>query len=176
MTPRILVVDDSLTVRMDLGEALLAASLETTLCPDVASARRALEEAPAGLIILDVLLPDEDGLEFLKELKSAQATRAIPVMLLSTEAEVQNRIRGMSAGADEYVGKPYDLGNVVARARTLLHGKSTPQSSAQPRPHALVIDDSPTFRAELTAALAAAHYEVSEAVTGEEGLALAASL
>ena len=93
-------------------------------------------------------------------------------MLLSTEAEVRDRIRGLTTGADEYVGKPYDPGYVVARARELVGAAPTaPTPSAQET--VLIIDDSLTFREALKAALEAAGYRVLVAETGEEGLRLA---
>jgi len=174
MSPRVLIVDDSLTVRMDIGEALQAAGFDVAPCADLAGARAALARDACLLIILDVLLPDGDGLAFLKELKSSPATATIPVLLLSSEAEIQSRVRGMGAGAAEYVGKPYDLGHVVARARTLVHANVA--SGPPARRRVLVIDDSETYRSEIKESLEAAGYGVHEASTGEEGLMLAAAL
>lgn len=179
MKPKVLIVDDSLTVRMDIGEALQAAGFETVLCADLRSARDALarealaREAPV-MVVLDIVLPDGDGLDFLKELKSAPATVRVPVLLLSTEAEVESRVRGMGAGADEYIGKPYDIGQVVARARALVQASAERRVGSRRR--VLVIDDSATFRNELKQSLEGADYEVQEAATGEDGLALAAAL
>jgi PAS domain S-box-containing protein len=173
MTPRVLIVDDSLTVRMDIGDALEAAGFETLLCSDLAQARTALVGGDVRVVVLDVLLPDGDGLDFLKELKSAAATRNLPVLLLSTEAEVKSRVRGMGAGADEYIGKPYDMGQVVARTRALIGANvQVPRTSRC----ILIVDDSTTFRGALRMSLEAAGYVVHEAASGEEGLALVASL
>ncbi len=173
MRPRVLIVDDSLTVRMDIGEALQSAGFDTNLCGDLRSAREALAREAYVLVILDILLPDGDGLDFLKELRNSPATAQIPVLLLSTEAEVKNRVQGMGAGADEYIGKPYDLGQVVARARALTRANSS--NAVGPGRRVLVIDDGVTFRKELKRSLEAVGYNVREATTGEEGLALAAA-
>ena len=173
MRPRVLIADDSLTVRMDISEALQSAGFDTVLCADLRSAREALAREGYVLVVLDILLPDGDGLDFLKELRNSPATAQIPVLLLSTEAEVKNRVRGMGAGADEYIGKPYDLGQVVARARALTRANSN--DAVGPGRRVLVIDDSVTFRKELKRSLEAAGYNVWEATTGEEGLALAAA-
>ena len=108
MKLRVLIVDDSLTVRMDIGEALQSAGFDTVMCADLRSAREALAREGSVLIVLDILLPDGDGLDFLKELRSSPATAQIPVLLLSTEADAKNRVRGMGAGADEYIMKPFD--------------------------------------------------------------------
>src|SRR5665213_2213290 len=173
MRPRVLIADDSLTVRMDISEALQSAGFDTVLCADLRSAREALAREGCALVVLDILLPDGDGLDFLKELRSSPATAQIPVLLLSTEAEVKNRVRGMGAGADEYIGKPYDLGQVVARARALTRADSS--DGVGPGRRVLLIDDSVTFRNELKLSLEGAGYSVREAATGEEGLALAAA-
>lgn len=172
MKPAVLIIDDSLTVRMDLGEAFELGGFMSTLCSTVAEARNVLLEKSFALIVLDVLLPDADGIEFLRELKNTKATSKIPVMLLSSEAEVRDRVRGLRTGANEYIGKPYDHSYVVARARELTRkealGNGEPQAT-----RVLVIDDSPTFREALKLALESAGYAVITASTGEEGLRMA---
>ena len=162
-----LIVDDSLTVRMDLEEAFREAGFETTLCASLAEARAALARGGYGLAVLDILLPDGDGLDLLKEIKSAAAT---PVLLLSSEAEVRDRIRGLKTGADGYVGKPYDAAQLLARARELIR-ESLPTRA---RPTVLVIDDSATSRETMRAGLEAAGYAVVTAPRGEDGLRVAA--
>jgi PAS domain S-box-containing protein len=174
MRPRVLIVDDSLTVRMDLGEALQTAGFDPVYCADLRSARQTLAGDRCGLVVLDVLLPDGDGLDLLREIKESPATASVPVMLLSTEAEVRNRVRGMVAGADEYIGKPYDLGQLVARARALT--REGGENGAGRNRRVLVIDDSTTYRDEIRRALEGAGYDVQEAASGEEGLALAGAV
>jgi PAS domain S-box-containing protein len=171
----VLIVDDSLTVRMDLAEMFQTAGLHAVACATAAEARQALARQPMDLVVLDVHLPDGDGLGFIKEMKGQPNTARIPVMLLSAEAEVQNRVRGMGAGADEYVGKPYDPLQVIARARALITVGAA-RAPAVHRLRILVIDDSATFRNELREALEAQKYQVFEADTGEDGLAMAASV
>jgi PAS domain S-box-containing protein len=168
----ILIVDDSLTVRMDLADLFQSAGLRPVACATAADARRALASEPVDLVVLDMHLPDSDGLGFIKELKAQPATATIPVIVLSAEAEVSSRVRGMGAGADEYLGKPYDPQQVVARARSLV----TTRAPALARRRVLVVDDSATFRHELRGALEGEGYQVDEAATGEDGLALAASM
>jgi two-component system NtrC family sensor kinase len=172
LKPRVLIVDDSLTVRMDLGEAFESAGFANMLCSTVAEARNALSTESFALILLDVHLPDADGIEFLGELKNLATTAKIPIMLLSSEAEVQDRIRGLKTGADEYVGKPYDLSYVMARARELLR-KQAPEGGEPRSRTVLIIDDSMTFREALKTALESSNYTVVAAATGEEGLRVA---
>jgi DNA-binding response OmpR family regulator len=173
MKPEVLVIDDSLTVRMDLKSAFEPAGFATTLVGTAAAAREALARRSFGLVVLDVLLPDADGVELLAEIRSAPATARTPVLLLSTEAEVRDRIRGLKTGADDYVGKPYDAAYVVARAKELAR-RTEPARAAATLPTVLVIDDSLTFREELAAALVSAGYSVLAAASGEEGLRVAA--
>jgi len=96
MKPWVLIVDDSLTVRMDLEEAFESIGFATNASQTLAAARKALAERSFSLIILDVLLPDGDGIDLLREIKDASTTAAVPVILLSSEAEVCDRVRGLN--------------------------------------------------------------------------------
>src|SRR5581483_8622208 len=144
----ILVVDDSLTLRMNLAETLTAAGFAVTACATLGEARRELAAGGFALVILDVLLPDGDGIELLAELRAAPPTAGIAVIVLSSESEVRDRVRGLTGGADAYIGKPYEPGAVVARARELI-GRAPPpggsgeeglRRAAELRPCALVVD------------------------------------
>jgi two-component system NtrC family sensor kinase len=170
----VLIVDDSLTVRMDLLEQLTAADLPAVACGTAAEARQALAQNSFSLVILDVILPDGDGIQLLEEIRAGPSASGTAVMLLSTESEIHDRIRGLTRGADEYVGKPYEPGYVIARARELVRRAGAIAPKAQET--VLLIDDSVTFREELKAVLEQASYGVVVAGTGEEGLRLAIDL
>jgi two-component system, NtrC family, sensor kinase len=174
MKPAVLIVDDSLTVRMDLKEGFEAAGFTVTACATLGAARESLSQGAYSAIVLDVLLPDGDGIEFLKDLRDNPETSALAVLLLSTEVEVRDRLRGLATGADDYVGKPYDRTYVVQRAEELLAKREALPSPPRVSPRVLLIEDSATFRAALRAALETAGYAVEEADSGEEGLRLAA--
>ena len=103
------------------------------------------------MVVLDVLLPDGDGVEFLSELRASAMGSDAGVMMLSTEAEIGDRIRALRTGADEYVGKPYDTGYVVTKAREMLKLRRGP--AVHTRQTVLIIDDSITFREHLREAL-----------------------
>jgi two-component system, NtrC family, sensor kinase len=171
MTGSVLIVDDSLIVRMNLIDLLSAAGLQTVACATVAEARQALAMDTFALVILDVVLTDGDGVELLEEIRAMPSASATAVMMLSTEAEVPDRVRGLTTGADEYVGKPYDPNYLVGRARELVRRRSDSASRGQET--ILLIDDSVTFREELKSALEQAAYRVVVAGTGEEGLRVA---
>ena len=176
MTATVLIVDDSLTVRMDLSEAFEGAGFHSLPCSSIREARDAIGSRSVDLVVLDVVLPDGDGVELLKEIRSRSATCELPILMLSSEAQVKDRIRGIKTGANDYVGKPYDTNHVIARARELLLGaQSEIKVATTSKPLILVIDDSVTFREELRGALERSNYEVLTATSGEKGLRLAST-
>jgi DNA-binding response OmpR family regulator len=168
----VLVVDDSLTVRMDLTDALSAAGFDVTAVGTLAATRQELAVKAYFLVILDVQLPDGDGVEFLQTLRADPTTHGIRVMLLSSEAEVHDRVRGLQTAADDYVGKPYALQYVIARATQLQPAAVAGQRPAPPT--VLIVDDSDTFRDALKRFLESVGYKVIAAASGEEALPLAA--
>lgn len=178
MKPKVLIVDDSATVRADLREVLGAAGFSTILCGSVGAARKALAEDYFDLVILDVHLQDGDGVALLNQMRSEERTTHVPVLLLSTEAAVQARLRGLGRGANDYVGKPYDPAYVVKRARELT---LTPlrSSDAEPklvaaarRRRVLVVDDSPTFLHAVVEELRKDGHDLIAAGSAEEALPL----
>lgn len=177
MTSRAVVASNSLTIRMDLCDALNAAGFEARPCSDLQSANSITRSETCALVILDLVFPDGNGIEFLATLKSSSATRDLPVMLLAQEHELQATATtlGLSTGlrADEYVGKPYDLARVIAGAVALTDRDASPRPR---RRHVVVVDDSATYRNQVKEALEAAGYMVHEAASGEQGLALVANV
>ncbi|HLM75741.1 MAG TPA: response regulator, partial [Polyangiaceae bacterium] len=177
MRPHILVVDDSLTVRMDLRAVLSAAGFSVTACESKLSAQKALRSRSFALVVLDVVLPDGSGIDLLREIRSEQASVHVPVILLSTEAEVKHRIRGLTTGADEYVGKPYDSAYVTRCARELTRAHTEhpePSSVVSMGKKILVVDDSPTYLMSLADLLRQDGHDVVLARCGEEALDLLA--
>ncbi len=174
MKGTVLIVDDSMTVRMSLIDLLKAADLEAVACASVAEARRALAEHSFALVILDVLLPDGDGVELLQEIRALPSAGGTAVMMLSTESEVHDRVRGLTTGADEYVGKPYDPTYLIGRARELVRRGG--ECATRGQSTILLIDDSVTFRNELQNALQQVPYRVVVAGSGEDGLRVAADV
>jgi two-component system NtrC family sensor kinase len=171
MSEAVLVVDDSLTVRMDLTEALRAAGLEVIPCQSLGEARETLAARPVAVVILDLVLPDGDGLDLLREIRAREGSQ-VAVVMLSSEVEVRDRVRGLTTGADEYIGKPYDPGYLIATVQELMRARSKGGDALGPL---LLIDDSSTFRQSLGEALEHSGYPVVSAATGEEGLKLAAA-
>lgn len=172
----VLVVDDSLTVRMDLRAALSTAGFAVTACSTKESGMHALEVSTFDLAILDILLPDGNGIEILQHIKQTPELRSIHVFMLSTEAEVHSRLTGLRLGADLYVGKPYDRGYLARAARSLFKmadyaGPPTSRRSLSNK-KILIVDDSPTFLHALSAVLRQEGHQIVAAYSGEDALAL----
>jgi two-component system, OmpR family, response regulator QseB len=125
---RILVIEDDAVLldglKVGLGLAGFAADTVCTLC----DARAAIECDSFDAIVLDLMLPDGSGLDLLRCLRAA--SNRTPVLLLTAKDEVIDRIDGLDAGADDYLGKPFDLDEVAARLRTITRraeGRATPK-------------------------------------------------
>lgn len=168
--PRILVVDDSATVRMDLSEILGAAAFDVVARGTVREARAALADGSIDLALLDIILPDGDGVELLREMRADPRTAKIPVMLLSTKDDVADRVTGLVTGAHAYLGKPYDPVDVVARVRLLTAAPLPVEESTAEPPKLLIVDDSATYRLTAEESLANEGYGILSAASGEEAL------
>ena len=116
---KILVVDDERAVRESLRRALELEGYEIELAGDGAEALSRLEsnEEPDAMI-LDVLMPGVDGLEVCRRLRGSGSK--LPVLMLTARTEVEDRVAGLDAGADDYVTKPFALEELLARVRALL--------------------------------------------------------
>ncbi len=116
---RILVVDDERAVRESLRRALELEGYDVELAGDGREALDRLENEPQpDALVLDVLMPEVDGLEVCARLRR-EGSR-LPVLMLTARAEVENRVEGLDAGADDYVTKPFALEELLARLRALL--------------------------------------------------------
>jgi len=169
----VLIVDDSLTVRMDLSEAFCESGFETLVCGTAAEARARLAEGVANIYVLDVLLPDGDGVELLQEIRRSPTGSSAVVVMLSTEAEISDRIRGLQTGADEYVGKPYNIDYLTAKVRELAQARH--RTIDDTRTILLVATDS-TLAPALQEACGTSGFTFVAAPTGEEGLRVAGAL
>jgi two-component system, OmpR family, response regulator MprA len=116
---KILVVDDERAVRESLRRALELEGYEIELAEDGQEALRVLElHAQPDAVILDVLMPGVDGLEVCRRLR--RGGNRVPVLMLTARAEIESRVAGLDAGADDYVPKPFALAELLARLRALL--------------------------------------------------------
>ena len=122
--PRILVVDDNETNRDILVTRLEAHGYQTLQAADGEEALREVTQHRPDVVLLDVMMPNLDGLEACRRLKSDRAVAFTPVILVTAKAATQDIVAGLDAGADEYLTKPVDQAALVARVRSALRIKS----------------------------------------------------
>ena len=115
---RILVVEDDESMRAALRRSLALDGHEAVQCATAADALAALRDAPPDAAILDRGLPDMDGLELCRRIRAAGD--AMPILFLTARGEVEDRVAGLDAGADDYVVKPFALEELLARLRALV--------------------------------------------------------
>jgi len=115
---RLLVIEDDRALAAALRDGLTAQGFAVDVGMRVADARQALSLASYDGMVLDLGLPDEDGLPFLREMRQRNDT--MPVLVLTARSDVSDRVAGLNAGADDYVQKPFAFPELIARVRALL--------------------------------------------------------
>lgn len=125
---RILIVEDDEAIRTALVAKLDLEGYRVTFASDGEEARRKLEESIPDLVLLDLMLPELDGISLLQWLR--RRDRSVPVLILSAKGREEQKIEGLKAGADDYLAKPFGLGELVARIEALLR-RANPVDSAQ---------------------------------------------
>ncbi len=120
---RILVVDDDPALRELLSAYLTDNGYAVDLAGDGAEMRRAMEQAMPDALVLDLMLPGEDGLALTRELR---AHSGVPILILSARGEEIDRVVGLEVGADDYLAKPFSPRELLARLRALLRRAQAP--------------------------------------------------
>lgn len=121
-------VEDDAAIRDIEVYALRSTGFEAEGCESGAALFAALKKAPAELVILDVMLPGEDGLEILKKLRLGAATRNLPVIMATARGEEYDKITGLDSGADDYLVKPFGMMEMISRVRAVLR-RARPERS-----------------------------------------------
>jgi DNA-binding response OmpR family regulator len=124
----IIIVDDEAPAREMVGDYLKMHGFTVTLCDGGSSLRGAIAAGPADLVVLDLNMPEEDGLSIIRDLKSRTN---IPVIMLTATASPIDRVVGLELGADDYVAKPCELRELMARIRSVLR-RSAPKAMIAP--------------------------------------------
>jgi DNA-binding response OmpR family regulator len=114
---RILVVEDEPAVASFLEQALQESGYAPTVAANAASAIEAFEASAPDLVVLDLMLPDADGFSVLRRIRSSSS---VPVLMLTARDATDDRVKGLDAGADDYLAKPFRLEEFLARVRALL--------------------------------------------------------
>jgi two-component system OmpR family response regulator len=125
--PRVLVVDDHAEIRDALSAYLRRQGMEVVTAANAAGMHLQLVQHSVDLIVLDIMLPDQDGLSLCQQLSGSLGT---PVILLTARAGLQDRIAGLQHGADDYVVKPFEPSELVARIHAVLRRQARPAPAA----------------------------------------------
>jgi two-component system, OmpR family, response regulator RegX3 len=132
----ILIVEDEESISEPLATALEREGYEIAVAPTAEVALDALGSKDPDLVLLDVMLPDGDGREILRDIRSRGST---PVIMLSARGEETDMVVGLELGADDYVSKPFRAAELIARIRAVL--RRTGERQAEPKRSALDVDD-----------------------------------
>ncbi|MBT5710998.1 response regulator, partial [Candidatus Poribacteria bacterium] len=120
MADKVLVVDDEPDI-LDLVElTLVSEGFDVVTATDGAEALAAAHAEGPDLVLLDVSMPDLDGFEVMQALRGSPTTREIPVIMLTARAQISDKLRGLSSGADDYITKPFEPSDLVARVTAAL--------------------------------------------------------
>jgi two-component system copper resistance phosphate regulon response regulator CusR len=131
---RVLIVEDQARTAQELLAGLTSSGIEGRIVTSAEAAIPALEAERFDAMVVDVMLPAMSGLDLVKALRDQG--RGIPAVFLSAKADLQDRLKGLEVGGDDYLAKPYSILEVVARLRTI-----TRRSSAQPELQARTVAD-----------------------------------
>jgi two-component system phosphate regulon response regulator OmpR len=129
----LLVVDDDERIRGLLQKFLMRSGYLVTVARDAAQARRLLAGLEFDMVVLDVMMPGEDGIALTRDLR---ARLAVPILLLTARGETSNRIEGFEAGADDYLVKPFEPKELLLRINAILRRVPQPRA-AEPAPKVL---------------------------------------
>ena len=119
-TPRILIVEDEPKLGQLLIDYLRAASYAPTLISHGDQVLPYVRQTPPDLILLDIMLPDEDGVSILKKLKSRADTENIPVIMMTAKSSEYDKVLGLDSGADDYITKPFGVMELISRVKAVL--------------------------------------------------------
>ncbi|MDZ7663631.1 phosphate regulon transcriptional regulator PhoB [Thiohalophilus sp.] len=127
----LLVVEDEAAIREMLEFTLARAGFRVIEAGDAREAGERLAEEKPDLVLLDWMLPGISGVEFAKRLRRDEATRDLPVIMLTARTEEESKLRGYEAGIDDYVTKPFSTQELVARIRAVLRRSSAGQEASE---------------------------------------------
>jgi len=127
----ILIVDDNIDTVELLRKRLKAEGYSTVEAYDGEEALKKVQESLPDLIILDVMMPKMDGYEVCQRLKTDERTKFIPIIMLTAKSDVESKVKGLDIGADDYVPKPFDYRELLARVRSLLTKKETSEKAIE---------------------------------------------
>jgi DNA-binding response OmpR family regulator len=126
---RLLLIDDDTRLTAMVGDYLRQAGYEADTAGSLQAARQQLQGPLPDAVVLDLMLPDGDGLDFTRALRNEPRTRRLPLLMLTARGEPMDRILGLEIGADDYLPKPFEPRELLARVKALLR-RATPDGGA----------------------------------------------
>ena len=120
MSPRLLLIDDDARLTAMVGDYLRRAGYTVDMAGSLAEGRERIGRELYDALVLDLMLPDGDGLELCRDLRAAPRTRSLPLLMLTARGEPMDRIIGLELGADDYLPKPFEPRELLARIKALL--------------------------------------------------------
>ena len=131
-TPQLLMIEDDLRLAQMVSEYLTQSGMAVTHAGDGASGMAALQDKTPDLVILDLMLPDTDGLDVCRRIRALPGPQAkVPVLMLTAKGDPMDRIIGLEIGADDYLPKPFEPRELLARIRAVLRRRGEAPSAAE---------------------------------------------
>ena len=128
----ILLIDDDLRLSAMVGDYLRGHGYDVSNAPSLAAGRELLARQAFDALVLDLMLPDGDGLDLCKELRASPRHRHLPLLMLSARGEEYDKLFGFEVGADDYVVKPFSPKELMARLNVIVKRRKAAKASAQP--------------------------------------------
>jgi two-component system phosphate regulon response regulator PhoB len=139
---KILIVDDEPAIRDMVAFALEGDGYDVVQAADVHEAEIAITDESPDMVLLDWMLPDVSGVDYARRLKSDEATRELPIIMLTARSEESDKIRGLEVGADDYITKPFSTRELEARIRAVLRRVSPRFDDERISVEGLILDPS----------------------------------
>ncbi len=130
MSTKLLLIDDDVRLTAMVGDYLRANGHEVEVAGTLAAGRERLRHGPFDALVLDLMLPDGDGLDLTRELRADPRFKRLPLLMLTARGEPLDRVLGLELGADDYLAKPFEARELLARIKALLR-RSQPEPSTE---------------------------------------------
>lgn len=139
-TPNVLLVDDEVAIREMLRFALEAADFECAEAGTIQEAYTEISDVPPDIVLLDWMLPGGSGIELLRRLRNEQATKDLPIIMLTARTEEDNVVQALDMGASDYITKPFSSKELIARIKATLRKSGASANQSEFRVGQLALD------------------------------------
>ncbi len=129
MSPQILVVEDEAGIRQLINDALSGQAYDIVMCNNAMTARTQLSKQTPDLAIVDWMMPQVSGIEFIKSLRAKTETASLPIIMLTAKSTEDDTIEGLDAGADDYITKPFSLRELRSRVHAAIRRSTSYKST-----------------------------------------------